>query len=57
MRAEGERRYNTAGLHGTRFGPPSIETCLKEWDNRLTQVQVSLGTMGGGDKLDGSDAD
>jgi hypothetical protein len=47
---------NIAGLHGTRFGLPPMETRLREWDNRPTQVQVSLGAMGGGDELDDSDA-
>jgi hypothetical protein len=46
-----------AGLHGTRFGRPSMEARLKEWSNRPMQVQVSLGAMGGGDELDKSDAD
>jgi hypothetical protein len=48
---------NTAGLHGTRFGLPSMEARLREWSNRPTQVHVSLGAMGGGDELDDSDAD
>jgi hypothetical protein len=46
-----------AGLHGTRFGIPSMEARLREWANRPTQVQVSLGVMNGGDELDDSDAD
>jgi hypothetical protein len=49
-------RRNIEGLHGTRFGLPSMEALLKEWTNRPTQVQVSLGAMGGGDELDNSDA-
>jgi hypothetical protein len=36
---------NIAGLHGTRFGLPSMEARLREWANRPTQVQVSLGAM------------
>jgi hypothetical protein len=48
---------NIAGLHGTRFSLPSMEARLREWANRPTQVQVSLGAMGGRDELDDSDAD
>jgi hypothetical protein len=50
-------QYNIAGLHRTRFGLPSMEASLREWANRPTQVQVSLGAMGGGDELDDSDVD
>jgi hypothetical protein len=45
-----------AGLHGTRFGLPSMETRLREWAHCPTQVQVSLGAMGGGNEPDDSDA-
>jgi hypothetical protein len=34
-----------------------MEARLREWANRPTQVQVSLGAMGRGDELNGSDAD
>jgi hypothetical protein len=44
---------NIAGRHRTRFGLPSMEARLREWTNRPTQVQASLG----GDELDDSDAD
>jgi hypothetical protein len=50
-------KRNIARLHGTRSGLPSMEVRLREWANRPTQVQVSLGAMGGGDELDDSDAD
>jgi hypothetical protein len=33
-----------------------MEARLREWANRPTPVQVSLGAMGGGDELDDSDA-
>jgi hypothetical protein len=49
-------QINISGLHGTRFGRPSMEARLREWANRPTQVEVSLEAMGGGDELDGSDA-
>jgi hypothetical protein len=59
--ADAERLFsmqrNIAGLHWTRFGLPSMEARLREWANRLTQVYVSLGEMGGGDELDNSDTD
>jgi hypothetical protein len=29
-------QYNIVGLHGTRFGLPSMESRLREWSNRLT---------------------
>jgi hypothetical protein len=50
-------RRNIAGLHGTRFGLPSMAARLREWTNRPTQLQVSLGAMDGGDELDDSDTD
>jgi hypothetical protein len=46
---------NITGLHGTRFGLPSMETRLREWADCPTQVQVSLGVMGEGGELDDSD--
>jgi hypothetical protein len=59
--ADAERLFsmqcNIAGLHGTRFGLPSMEAHLRKWANRPTQVQVSLGAMGGGDELDDSASD
>jgi hypothetical protein len=48
---------NIAGLHGTRFGLPSMDARLREWANRPTQVLVSVGAMDGGNELDNSDAD
>jgi hypothetical protein len=48
---------NIAGFYRTRFSLPSIEARLRDWANRPTQVQVSLGAMGGGDERDDSDAD
>jgi hypothetical protein len=46
-----EMQHNIAGLHGTRFGLPSMEVRLREWANRPMRVQVSLGAMGGRDEL------
>jgi hypothetical protein len=46
-----------AGLHRTGFALPSMEVRLREWANRPTHVQVSLGAMGGSDEPDDSDAD
>jgi hypothetical protein len=48
---------NVVGLHGKRFGLPSMEARVREWANRPTQVQMSLGAMGRGDQRDDSDAD
>jgi hypothetical protein len=48
---------NAAGLHGTRFGLLFMEARLREWTSCPTQVQVSLGAMGGGDELEDADAD
>jgi hypothetical protein len=44
---------NITGLHGTRFGLPSMEARLREWANRPTQVQVGLGAMDVGDEREG----
>jgi hypothetical protein len=56
--ADAERLFlmqrNISGLHGTRFGLPSMEARLRERVNPPTQVQVSVGAMGRGDELDDS---
>jgi hypothetical protein len=47
---------NIARLHEI-VGLPPMETRLREWINRRPQVPLTIGAMGEGDELEGSDTE